>query len=234
MVAVAVLVVEAEVLEFELLLELVEVVVAVELAVEDDTPDDAVVVLLEVDAVEEEPPEFEDELLELLDARPVVFPPRTSTRYLSSGNTAPDKSTRAVVGSINSTAAGTISTSLPSLNVPSPPERVTRMVPVLIVLARIGSLKVTINSAGGVLGVLLGPGVTATIRGPVESLSRLPTPEEVEDGSCSGSDLKLRPTCTEAGVFGAAKTNKLTVSTTPPKTTSNSTRLKPEDGLRIT
>lgn len=74
------LVVELDVAEFELLLVLVEVVVAVELAVVDDTPDDAVVVLLEVDAVDEEPPEFEDELLELLDASPVVFPPRTSTR----------------------------------------------------------------------------------------------------------------------------------------------------------
>lgn len=178
--------------------------------------------------------ELEALLFELLDANPVVFPPRTSTRYLSSGNTAPDMSSRAVVGSINSTAAGTISTSLPSLNVPSPPERVTRMVPVLIVLARIGSLKVTINSAGGILGVLLGPGVTATIRGPVKSLSRLPTPEEVEDGSCSGSDLKLWPTCTEAGVFGAAKTNKPTVSNTAPNTTSSSTRLMLEYGLRIT
>lgn len=108
------------------------------------------------------------------------------------------------------------------------------MVPVLIVLSRTGSLKVTISSAGGVLGVLLGQGVTATIRGPVESLSRLPTPEEVEDGSCGGSDLKLRPTCTDGGVFGAAKTNNPNVSTTPPTITSSSVRLKLENEVRVT
>ncbi len=139
-----------------------------------------------------------------------------------------------MVGSSNSTAAGTICTSFPSLKLPSPLERVTRIVLVLIELARTGSLKVTISSDGGVFGVLLGPGETVKMRGPVVSVSRLPTPEVVEEGSCHDSALNG---CACPATFdsrGALQTKMPTTSAAPPNMTSSSTALMPWELLNFT